>query len=279
MARNGLGATSNFAPVAARYDATRDVPSALLKACYERLLSEGLLPSGGVILDAGCGTGQISLPLAEMGFDVRGYDVSREMVAIARAKAPSQLRARYTVADARSLPDADGCIGAVVVSKLFQHVENWQAVCRELVRVLRPGGCIFHIADRGAFGNPVRRHFAARADAQGHTRRFLGLHPRERKRLVDCFVALGCESVPVDATDLAWQKRISYADALDQIRERLFAEYWYMPADVYELILRETDDWVAQQPEGGATVEVMNAYLAVDVFRKSASGPPASRDY
>jgi ubiquinone/menaquinone biosynthesis C-methylase UbiE len=169
VASNSLGATADFSAIAMRYDATRDVPSASLKACYERLLVKKLLPSTGVILDAGCGTGQISLPLAEMGFDVRGYDVSQEMVTIAQAKRPRRVRAHYAVADARSLPEDDNRLDAIVVSKLFQHVEDWPVVCRELVKVLRPGGCILHVRDRGSYGNAVRRHFAGR--------RRLGLHP------------------------------------------------------------------------------------------------------
>jgi hypothetical protein len=71
------------------------------------------------------------------------------------------------------------------------------------------------------------------ADALGCTQRYLGLHPREQERLAECLVALGCESVPVNVTDLKWEKRIWYADALGQIRGRLFAEFWCLPGDAY----------------------------------------------
>ncbi|HHY72942.1 MAG TPA: class I SAM-dependent methyltransferase [Bacillus bacterium] len=41
---------------------------------------------GKRLLDLGCGTGTLSIPLAENGYDVTGIDLSEEMLAIAQAK-------------------------------------------------------------------------------------------------------------------------------------------------------------------------------------------------
>lgn len=262
-----LGPTSDFSPIASRYDATREVPQQCLQACYERLLRESLLPAQGVILDAGCGTGEISLPLARMGYDVHGIDVSSAMISIARTKCQPGWRARYVVADVRAIPEIDHSIDAVVVSKLFQHVHDWQTACRELVRVLKPGACIFQLNERGAFGNLVRMFFARRADGLGHTERFIGV--RDKSHLTECLTGLGCRPVSFDTTDLKWQKKITYGDAFDQLQERLFAEFWYLPADVYQQLLAETARWVEAQPAGRETVEHMTPYLVTDVFRKS----------
>ncbi len=127
--------TSDFSPIASRYDATRDIPQPCLTACYERLVRQRLLPAQGVVLDAGCGTGQISLALAAMGYAVCGVDVSPDMLRIARVKRRPEWRAHHVVADVRALPLHGDCFDAVVVSKLFQHVADWQRACRELLRV------------------------------------------------------------------------------------------------------------------------------------------------
>ncbi len=95
------------------------------------------------------------------------------MVAIARGKVPAGAAADYRVSDVRRLPLADGSVDAVIVSKLFQHVPGWEGACRELLRVLRPGGAFIHLAERGAFGNPVRRYFAAMAEGMGFADRFM----------------------------------------------------------------------------------------------------------
>ncbi len=230
-----FGATSDFSRVASRYDATREVPETHLAACYERLVRQGLLPTKGVVLDAGCGTGQISLVLAKMGYEVHGIDVSAEMVAIAQGKCRPEWQA-------------------------------WQAACQELLRVLMPGGSIFHLNEMNAFGNCVRKYFAGCADSLGFTERFVGL--RERAQLSDFLVARGCEKISIDVTDLKWEKRITYGEALSQLQERLFAEFWYLPTDAYERILSDTALWVDEQPEGRNEVEVMTPYLSAEVFRK-----------
>jgi len=264
-----FGPTSDFSPIAARYDLTRDIPQQCLKACYERLVQQRLLPAQGVILDAGCGTGQISLALAEMGYAVCGFDVSREMLLIARAKRRPERQAHYVVADVRSLPLHGNRFDAVVVSKLFQHVHDWPRACRELLRVLRPGGCIFHLNERGAFGNAVRKYFSGRADALGFTERYLGL--RDRNQLSPFLATLGGERPSIDVTDLKWEKRITYGDALGHLQDRLHAEFWYLPADAYAHLLADTSRWIEQQPGGRETVEHLTPCLVAEIFRKSTA--------
>lgn len=46
--------------------------------------------AGGKVLDLACGTGRISIPLAQSGIDVTGVDLSTEMLARAQEKAQEQ---------------------------------------------------------------------------------------------------------------------------------------------------------------------------------------------
>lgn len=43
---------------------------------------------GDVILELGCGTGRVSVPLAKAGFDVTGLDISESMLSVAKTKSP-----------------------------------------------------------------------------------------------------------------------------------------------------------------------------------------------
>lgn len=269
MSAANLGASTSFTSIAARYDETRDIPQAQLAACYDRLRGRGLLPPHGRILDAGCGTGQISLPLARLGYEVRGYDLSPEMAALAQAKCRPEWRAIYHAGDVRGLPEEDASFDAVVLSKVLLHVEDWRLACRELLRLLRPGGCVIDIAEQGAFENPVRRHFSERADALGFRDRFVGL--TDRVELATFMREQGCSERPVELGDIAWTRRIVYEDVLRQFEERHFSEFWRLPADGYARILQETAAWVDSQPEGRSTVETMRPYLSAAIFRK----PPA----
>ena len=49
-------------------------------------LVKDLLPMGGLVLDVGCGTGQLGAAIASEGFDVFGVDLSPSMVARARQR-------------------------------------------------------------------------------------------------------------------------------------------------------------------------------------------------
>jgi 2-polyprenyl-3-methyl-5-hydroxy-6-metoxy-1,4-benzoquinol methylase len=51
------------------------------------LIEELALPSGGSVLDVGCGTGRHSIELARRSYSVTGLDLSREMLARAAASA------------------------------------------------------------------------------------------------------------------------------------------------------------------------------------------------
>jgi len=271
-----LGLASDFSGIAARYDSTRDLPQEHLLACYARLVEHGVLPARGVVLDAGCGTGQLSLPLAAQGYDVHGIDIAAEMIAIAQAKVQSEWHANYTVGDVRDIALDTHSIDAIVVSKLFQHIEDWKDACRELIRVARPGACIIQINERGAFGNAVRRYFARRADELGHAGRYLGLNPHKEAELRALMEVEGCMAIRFDASDLRWVTDISYGEALRRLQDWLYAEFWYLPDAVHRQLMTETSAWIEAQPEGRRTIERLSPYLVVEVFRTPAQGDVTS---
>ena len=265
-----LGLSSDFSAIASRYDATRDIPERYLLACYDRLIERGLFPPNGSILDAGCGTGQVSLPLAARGYQVHGIDISEEMIKLAQRKVCAGWRARYVVGDVRDIAANDGSIDAVVVSKLFQHIQDWKEACRELIRVVRAGSNIVQINERGAFGNSVRRYFSKRADELGFHGRYVGLYPHSSAELIAFMTSQGCESILVDMPDLRWDLPVTYGEAISRIQDRLFAEFWYLPVDVYDRLIADTVASIESQPDGQNTIELLKPHLVAEVFRTRA---------
>jgi SAM-dependent methyltransferase len=68
------------------------------------------------VLDVGCGTGVPSLGLAEMGYEVVGFDLSTNMIRIAQGNSTHLPNAQFNVADWREIePDSfEGTFDAVI---------------------------------------------------------------------------------------------------------------------------------------------------------------------
>ncbi|MGG1658167.1 class I SAM-dependent methyltransferase [Brevibacillus sp. NRS-1366] len=260
-----LKPSADFTPIAHRYDETRNTPVQILKDAYETLQEVGILPEKSQILDAGCGTGQLSIPLVESGFSVCGVDISEAMIKIAQSKIHPSSNASYGVGDVQSLSFTNDSFDAVVVSKLFQHVGNWQRSIDELIRVTKPGGYIIHIRDQGAFRNTVRRKMEELANEAGFNNRYVGVQNRED--IQKHFLSNGCSLIEVGFNKLTWEKQVTYDLCLTELREKLFAEFWVIPDEFYNGLLQKLEAWINVQQLGRETNENLLCQLKIDVFR------------
>ncbi|MBV9545473.1 MAG: methyltransferase domain-containing protein, partial [Chloroflexi bacterium] len=104
-------------------------------------LVKSLLPFGGLVLDVGCGTGQLGAAIASEGFDVFGVDLSSSMVARARERGLVGTYAGVTTA----LPFADHSFDLALTVATLHHLETPERVARtvcEMGRVIKPGGFV-----------------------------------------------------------------------------------------------------------------------------------------
>jgi ubiquinone/menaquinone biosynthesis C-methylase UbiE len=95
------------------------------------------------VLDVGCGTGEITVRLAEMypQASITGVDLIEHHLEVARAKAAALgSRIRFESADAFALPFDEGTFDLVVCRHMLQAVPRPDDAISEMVRVARPGG-------------------------------------------------------------------------------------------------------------------------------------------
>jgi demethylmenaquinone methyltransferase / 2-methoxy-6-polyprenyl-1,4-benzoquinol methylase len=91
------------------------------------------------ILDVATGTGDLAASMAKIeGATVTGFDLSPEMLAIARKKYPG---INFIEGYAENLPFEDKSFNAVSAGFGVRNFENLEKGMREFHRVLRPGGC------------------------------------------------------------------------------------------------------------------------------------------
>ncbi|MFI6099889.1 class I SAM-dependent methyltransferase [Lentzea sp. NPDC051213] len=131
--------TSGYDSIAEAYSAENE--TSLSNAYYERpaMLELAGDVAGRRILDAGCGSGPLSLALRDRGAVVSGFDQSTGMLEQARRRLGPDVDLR--VADlADPLPYPDHAFDDVVASLVLHYLKDWEPALTELHRVLRPGG-------------------------------------------------------------------------------------------------------------------------------------------
>jgi SAM-dependent methyltransferase len=159
--RPELSAENPHPLVAAGYDriaecyATHLLKVRTNETYYRRFLDRclDLVPSGGLVLDVGCGAGIVT---AEIGTKARviGVDISATQIRLARHRAPA---GAFVLADLAELQFRPATFDAIAAFWSLIHVrrELHQVILGRMHTWLRPGGALF-----GTFGsddNPDER--------------------------------------------------------------------------------------------------------------------------
>ncbi len=115
---------------------------------YQDLLFD-MIPSGGLIVEVGVGSGHLLPLLSQRGEMVLGLDHSPSMVSLARETvAQHQLTGKVEVrlAEMNHLPCIDHTVRTIVLNQVLHHAEHPVEVFKEVSRVLVSGGSLI-IAD------------------------------------------------------------------------------------------------------------------------------------
>jgi ubiquinone/menaquinone biosynthesis C-methylase UbiE len=99
------------------------------------------------ILDVGTGTAQIPIQLCRQAetAEVVAIDLAEHMLAVGREnvrQAGFEGRLRLERQDAKVLPYPDASFAALISNSIIHHIPSPRKVMAEMVRVLRPGGCL-----------------------------------------------------------------------------------------------------------------------------------------
>jgi demethylmenaquinone methyltransferase/2-methoxy-6-polyprenyl-1,4-benzoquinol methylase len=146
-----------FDGVARVYDAMNLVTTAGLDRRWRRLAARAAVRPGDRVLDACCGTGDLSLAAKAEGGTVTGLDFSERMLARARRKSSGGVR--WVEGDVLALPFADVSFDAATIGFGLRNVEDRGTALRELRRVLKTRGrlAVLEIVRPRGFLSPFYR--------------------------------------------------------------------------------------------------------------------------
>ena len=151
-----------FVRIAPRYDLMNTLMTGGMHHRW-RKLAAGVATGGpeGMALDIATGTGDLVFALAGARGTriVVGLDLLSEMVALARVKARSrrpEVRARFMVGDALSLPFADHTFACATSAWGLRNMPDLRGSLEEMVRVVKPGGRVVSLESMPPGGGPIR---------------------------------------------------------------------------------------------------------------------------
>ncbi len=121
------------------------------------------------ILDVGCGTGYVYLPLMKKGYSLTGVDLSPTLLDVLQEKIPSEKKGncRLVAGDIESfLVNSTSQYDGIICSALLHHFFDYEAVVKLMAKRLAPGGVLL------IFFEPLKQEIKSRFQFKLH--RMLG---------------------------------------------------------------------------------------------------------
>ena len=139
---------------------------------YEIILGLLQARTGLRLLNAGCGSGELSFLLAERGHRVVGIDPASDHIDLARRRgaqrgsnAAASENCTFEVSSIEEFPE-DEPFDGVIATDVIEHIEDDRAAFEKVVRLVKPGGSVIITVPAGPW------LFGYHDEALGHFRRY-----------------------------------------------------------------------------------------------------------
>ena len=231
--------SESFAEIAPVYDALRPL-SAGDRARLGAMLAQVALGPDDLVVEIGCGTGRLTLPLAlAVAARVVGIDAEEKMLEVARRKDVGG-RVDWTRGTAYRLPMEDGAASLVVMVMVVHLLRRRLSAFREAHRVLRGEGrlSVWTFTPDHVAGFYLNEYFPSIAVIDAARFPSVGVLQRQLEK-----ARFGEVSVEV----LVERAELNLADVVDRVRGRYISTLSLLPPLEYRQGLQRLEEMLSEQ--------------------------------
>jgi 2-polyprenyl-6-hydroxyphenyl methylase/3-demethylubiquinone-9 3-methyltransferase len=107
-------------------------------------LKHGIFGPNRVVVDLGCGGGLVTEEIAKQSpmSVVTGFDMSAQSIEVAKNHGKGVSNLSYQVGSIYNLPLPNSSVDTVIVSDVFEHLDDLPKALGEIGRILKPGGIV-----------------------------------------------------------------------------------------------------------------------------------------
>lgn len=230
------------------FDERAGIPPDSVQAIARAIGTLAKLESGGSLLEVGCGTGLLSIPLLEFPIDYVGFDRSPEMIRVFRDKlARIDSSPDLYVSDGNDAwPGIEGTFDAIFSSRAIHHIDIDHAVS-EIVKALGKDGGLLIVGQvkrpNDSVKSVMRRYMRDLLKRQGYSGRSGGNHA---ERLFTALEARGgTRREPLTAAE--WTSTHAPVDSIEAWRTKDGLAGLELPPKVKTRTLDEVREWATEQ--------------------------------
>lgn len=208
--------------VAEVFDRTRGFPQRVMNKILKTLKEE--LEGCRRILDVGVGTGRLSKPLQDVGFEVVGVDVSKKFLGKAYERGTEDL----ILGDACSLPFQDSTFDASISVGTLHLIADWRSALREIARVAMKFLFTIHYSTHEEYRTTPSGVYKEFVEKHGYSCGHPGLGEWKLKEIIK-----PTKSRFVTSYNISTNERIAF------LSEKVFSYQWNVPEDLHEKVMEE----------------------------------------
>ncbi|MBN1156328.1 methyltransferase domain-containing protein [Candidatus Woesearchaeota archaeon] len=258
----------NKKQLAKNYESGRPLDTKVIIELFNKI-SEIVSLDNKKILDAGCGTGRISIPLSRR-FDslkITGVDKSKEMIEVLKEKIDEQKIKNYDVikSDLSKIGFEDNYFDFAIISSVLHSIRDWHEVVKEVMRVIKKEGFLFLISEQGDIfdiglerkaskGNGLLERFWGRYielrhkyDLESPEKSQVGLKwELGEPKLIEFLSDMGYSESKSTIT-INWQKDFSIRESLDIIENRCWSSMFTADNQKFNNLIKDMKRWIEDE--------------------------------